>query len=605
MANTSASSDTIPIPLTLECLKKLNEWPVEALLDQPDAGALVAQFMADVLQMTSFHRRFPLLHRCSKWFRAINSLQDHSIHKFHAVALLFSKKGGLAAVSAIIWRTSRFNGPPNDDRDQNVSQFMHWSFEILAIVLAVKGIKRDFLKMPPPAFHGTTTQQTAQAIKMASEEPVEANEDDLCLAERIIRIAVFLTVQCSRYYNSWHWFLSNLTWETERSETSGIAKKQNQPLNKGDGKIPDHQPPDSKSKSSASISQRLANVDKSTRTVSKMLMAAHSGSFVNELSEKLILHNDPDICHHMIQLATGILSGWIDVLPYTIYRKLWNSVFHALHAHLKSVVVAVSALTFIQMACTRVPKLADELIGSIGSRLHHAKETLRFPISATLLLPADAKHAHFQSMYQNVIESLKFRSDTNRHAKPEGHHTARQTSHGTTTTDAPHEKNPDQEDDDDQTPLRAADLFFLLRYFQHEDVQFAHLQVYKTVLETMTDQTIGDPFITVFEDDKDKKCIVNPLMNELTLELAELIGLSTTTGVQPQPAADAPSPPKFKSQVAVCFVCAKAGSETLTLNRCSRCKIARYCSTDCQKSDWRKHKLVCQAAPKSTSSASA
>jgi hypothetical protein len=29
------------------------------------------------------------------------------------------------------------------------------------------------------------------------------------------------------------------------------------------------------------------------------------------------------------------------------------------------------------------------------------------------------------------------------------------------------------------------------------------------------------------------------------------------------------------------------------LKKCSRCKMARYCSTECQGLDWKKHKPFC------------
>ena len=38
--------------------------------------------------------------------------------------------------------------------------------------------------------------------------------------------------------------------------------------------------------------------------------------------------------------------------------------------------------------------------------------------------------------------------------------------------------------------------------------------------------------------------------------------------------------------------CAKCG--TKAAKKCSGCKIARYCSTTCQQSDWKEHKLLCR-----------
>jgi hypothetical protein len=40
--------------------------------------------------------------------------------------------------------------------------------------------------------------------------------------------------------------------------------------------------------------------------------------------------------------------------------------------------------------------------------------------------------------------------------------------------------------------------------------------------------------------------------------------------------------------------CAGCGKQSCDkFKRCLRCKITAYCSIECQRSDWRKHKLVC------------
>jgi hypothetical protein len=44
---------------------------------------------------------------------------------------------------------------------------------------------------------------------------------------------------------------------------------------------------------------------------------------------------------------------------------------------------------------------------------------------------------------------------------------------------------------------------------------------------------------------------------------------------------------------AVCKYCGYTSNMTTTLSRCSRCKVAYYCNTDCQKADWDVHKLTC------------
>jgi hypothetical protein len=61
---------------------------------------------------------------------------------------------------------------------------------------------------------------------------------------------------------------------------------------------------------------------------------------------------------------------------------------------------------------------------------------------------------------------------------------------------------------------------------------------------------------------------------------------------EPATAKDAPIPTR---QAAACLVCRKSmqpdGSE---LMNCSRCHIAKYCSKECQRADWKKHKGVCK-----------
>ena len=43
----------------------------------------------------------------------------------------------------------------------------------------------------------------------------------------------------------------------------------------------------------------------------------------------------------------------------------------------------------------------------------------------------------------------------------------------------------------------------------------------------------------------------------------------------------------------VCSGCCKSLEEVQGNNRCSKCKVVRYCSQECQRSDWRDHKEEC------------
>lgn len=48
-----------------------------------------------------------------------------------------------------------------------------------------------------------------------------------------------------------------------------------------------------------------------------------------------------------------------------------------------------------------------------------------------------------------------------------------------------------------------------------------------------------------------------------------------------------------------CSHCSKTPDENGPFQRCGACKVARYCSKDCQKADWEKHKALCKSLRKS------
>ena len=52
--------------------------------------------------------------------------------------------------------------------------------------------------------------------------------------------------------------------------------------------------------------------------------------------------------------------------------------------------------------------------------------------------------------------------------------------------------------------------------------------------------------------------------------------------------------PGSTSSVSCCFKCEKPARD---LKVCSRCRRARYCSVECQRSDWKQHKSICSSPP--------
>ncbi|KAK7689834.1 hypothetical protein QCA50_006473 [Cerrena zonata] len=50
--------------------------------------------------------------------------------------------------------------------------------------------------------------------------------------------------------------------------------------------------------------------------------------------------------------------------------------------------------------------------------------------------------------------------------------------------------------------------------------------------------------------------------------------------------------PSLRAEMSKCYNCGVKGS-VKTLQKCSKCKAAKYCSRECQKADWATHKPSC------------
>jgi hypothetical protein len=59
--------------------------------------------------------------------------------------------------------------------------------------------------------------------------------------------------------------------------------------------------------------------------------------------------------------------------------------------------------------------------------------------------------------------------------------------------------------------------------------------------------------------------------------------------------APQPQPQKKKSQKEGCLKCGAVTTKTGSpLLKCNACKTVKYCSSDCQKMDWRQHRQMCK-----------
>ncbi|KAJ7717968.1 hypothetical protein B0H16DRAFT_1229213, partial [Mycena metata] len=74
-------------------------------------------------------------------------------------------------------------------------------------------------------------------------------------------------------------------------------------------------------------------------------------------------------------------------------------------------------------------------------------------------------------------------------------------------------------------------------------------------------------------------------------EMARMSGLPPTGSLPPVPK---PKGTKFPMSSS-CAVCNNETSESRkSLKQCAKCQLTRYCSVECQRSDWPRHKACCK-----------
>ncbi|KAF8972566.1 hypothetical protein BDZ97DRAFT_1781661 [Flammula alnicola] len=85
----------------------------------------------------------------------------------------------------------------------------------------------------------------------------------------------------------------------------------------------------------------------------------------------------------------------------------------------------------------------------------------------------------------------------------------------------------------------------------------------------------------------------NNKCHQIIVAQSRQMGALSGAGIPPQMPLDKPAGVEFPLAGSCCN-CKKDITAKSNLSRCGGCKLVRYCSTECQTSDWTRHKKICK-----------
>ncbi|KDQ09192.1 hypothetical protein BOTBODRAFT_37277 [Botryobasidium botryosum FD-172 SS1] len=177
-------------------------------------------------------------------------------------------------------------------------------------------------------------------------------------------------------------------------------------------------------------------------------------------------------------------------------------------------------------------------------------------------------------------------------------------------------RNPYHDDFAVMTKYHADRFMSLLKYLHHDESKPSFVRAtYTTTSKRLVDpdffstidvptKTYNPPIFHVTPDN------FVPSLLESELEKIDNLTAQVSHSKTPAPASvraevtgrkeDRPKAEQYmaanEKNAAACAYCEKIGKSTMPI--CSRCKLVRYCSAECQRSAWPMHKPVCKAVSK-------